>query len=198
LPRKASNRFRALIHAIETTLLAGPDNDVGQYLTKSTIRKIHEAIQDPNSTMNDLRLLLWHAVKPEYAQMNKEPPYCLKYHHNFLSKFQTAYKSCQMRPHSQEQQIMAHTQEIVDTVDTDNKTIIPPHIIMTTAPSMEPGSKRIKMDNLLEEQYQTALTQHWTPRAVCRILGSGEQTRIESCIIRIPESMVESHYSSPN
>jgi hypothetical protein len=34
--------------------------------------------------------------------------------------------------------------------------------------------------------------------AVCGILGSGEQTRIESCIIRIPESMVESHYSSPN
>jgi hypothetical protein len=29
--------------------------------------------------------------------------------------------------------------------------------------------------------------------AVCGILGSGEQTRIESCIIRIPESMVESH-----
>jgi hypothetical protein len=28
--------------------------------------------------------------------------------------------------------------------------------------------------------------------AVCGILGSGEQTRIESCIIRIPESMVES------
>jgi hypothetical protein len=26
--------------------------------------------------------------------------------------------------------------------------------------------------------------------AVCGILGSGEQTRIESCIIRIPESMV--------
>jgi hypothetical protein len=34
--------------------------------------------------------------------------------------------------------------------------------------------------------------------AECGILGSGEQTRIESCIIRIPESMVESHYSSPN
>jgi hypothetical protein len=34
--------------------------------------------------------------------------------------------------------------------------------------------------------------------AVCGILGSGEQTRIESCIIRIPESMVESHHSSPN
>jgi hypothetical protein len=34
--------------------------------------------------------------------------------------------------------------------------------------------------------------------AVCGIPGSGEQTRIESCIIRIPESMVESHYSSPN
>jgi hypothetical protein len=34
--------------------------------------------------------------------------------------------------------------------------------------------------------------------AVCRILGSGEQTKIESCIIRIPESMVESHNSSPN
>jgi hypothetical protein len=34
--------------------------------------------------------------------------------------------------------------------------------------------------------------------AICRTLGSGEQTRIESCIIWIPESMVESHYSSPN
>jgi hypothetical protein len=34
--------------------------------------------------------------------------------------------------------------------------------------------------------------------AVCGILGSGEQTRIESCIIRIPESMVESHCRSPN
>jgi hypothetical protein len=32
----------------------------------------------------------------------------------------------------------------------------------------------------------------WRP-AVC-----GKQTRIESCIIRISESMVESHYSSPN
>jgi hypothetical protein len=31
-----------------------------------------------------------------------------------------------------------------------------------------------------------------------RILGSGEQTRIESCIIRIPESMVESQHCSPN
>jgi hypothetical protein len=31
----------------------------------------------------------------------------------------------------------------------------------------------------------------WRP-AVCGILGSGKQTRIESCIIRIPESMVES------
>jgi hypothetical protein len=30
--------------------------------------------------------------------------------------------------------------------------------------------------------------------AVYGILGSGEQTKIESCIIRIPESMVESHY----
>jgi hypothetical protein len=29
-------------------------------------------------------------------------------------------------------------------------------------------------------------------------IGSGEQTRIESCIIRIPESMVESQHSSPN
>jgi hypothetical protein len=34
--------------------------------------------------------------------------------------------------------------------------------------------------------------------AVYGILGSGEQTRIESCIIRIPESMVESQQSSPN
>jgi hypothetical protein len=34
--------------------------------------------------------------------------------------------------------------------------------------------------------------------AVCGILGSGEQTRIESCIIRIPESMVESQQCSPN
>jgi hypothetical protein len=34
--------------------------------------------------------------------------------------------------------------------------------------------------------------------AVCGILGSGEQTRIESCIIRIPESMVESQHCSPN
>jgi hypothetical protein len=34
--------------------------------------------------------------------------------------------------------------------------------------------------------------------AVCRILGSGEQARIESCIIRIPESMVESQHCSPN
>jgi hypothetical protein len=36
------------------------------------------------------------------------------------------------------------------------------------------------------------------PIAVCGILGSGEQTRIESCIIRIPESMVESQQCSPN
>jgi hypothetical protein len=44
-----------------------------------------------------------------------------------------------------------------------------------------------------------AMTRFMTCRhAVCGILGSGEQTRIESCIIRIPESMVESHYSSPN
>jgi hypothetical protein len=34
--------------------------------------------------------------------------------------------------------------------------------------------------------------------AVCGILGSGEQTRIESCIIRIPESMVESQHCLPN
>jgi hypothetical protein len=34
--------------------------------------------------------------------------------------------------------------------------------------------------------------------AICGILGSGEQTRIESCIIRIPESMVESQHCSPN
>jgi hypothetical protein len=34
--------------------------------------------------------------------------------------------------------------------------------------------------------------------AVCGILGSGEQTRIECCVIKIPESMVESQHNSPN
>jgi hypothetical protein len=49
-----------------------------------------------------------------------------------------------------------------------------------------------------KQQKAHVLCQKGAPFAVCGILGSGEQTRIESCIIRIPESMVESQQCSPN
>jgi hypothetical protein len=53
------------------------------------------------------------------------------------------------------------------------------------------------LDHGPEAERNNRTIKEWVWAAVCGILGSGEQTRIESCIIRIPESMVESHYSSP-
>jgi hypothetical protein len=81
--------------------------------------------------------------------------------------------------------LMDYDESIGDEVIPDNKVIRP-----------------------VNRRYYTNLdTVHWGEKkyrrmpdicAVCGILGSGEQTRIESCIIRILESMVESQHSSPN
>jgi hypothetical protein len=60
------------------------------------------------------------------------------------------------------------------------------------------ASKRKRFTSGKPDSTSMADNKNMVSTAVCGILGSGEQTRIESCIIRIPESMVESQQCSPN
>jgi hypothetical protein len=89
---------------------------------------------------------------------------------------------------------------------TENKYEAPYQVPFTITQVNENGTVRMMIKNV-EDTISTLdgllLTLVLTAflmgeSVVCQILGSGEQTRIESCIIRIPESMVESHYGSPN
>jgi hypothetical protein len=103
-----------------------------------------------------------------------------------------------------------HTYNFGDKVllkrGTENKYETPYQCSCTITQVNENGTVQMMIKNVdhtinirrLTPYLGTDNIPHGGECSICGILGSGEQTRIESCIIRIPESMVESHYSSPN
>jgi hypothetical protein len=145
----------------------------------------------------------------KYVQLTG-PPYQLRYHTTFLVRFNNTVGQEQQRSQSP---AMSPTGREGQDMNNES-TIVPPSTIQTTTPPQTKPNMKKPCTNDGTNDQQTTLTQIWTPRptqvldfdlemnkatnkgetesAVCGILGSGEQTRIESCIIRIPESMVES------
>lgn len=151
-----------LVNAIQT-MLANEKDQMTKYVGRQTAKTRQQKVQSQDTTVEELRVILTQTVKPKYVKIDDDPPHRMKYHTDFLLRFDDAQEYGRYRQNSQENQI-SDTIEIVFTAedDDDDSTVLPPAIIKTTTNTATSDIHITKRPRGVDD-FQTTLTQHWTP-----------------------------------
>jgi hypothetical protein len=159
----AADERSMLIKSIET-ILNDPKDVMSKYIGKHRMRERKQEFTEKELTLEELRVLLSKIIRDKYVQLTG-PPYRIKFHTTFLSRFNDTQKQEQHKTHSQDTN--SDPKEEQDNSD-DDSTIVPPMVIQTATTPKDMSIRTPRREN--ETDDQRTLTQIWTPRPTQTII----------------------------